>query len=378
MFYKMKSKPIYIFIESHTPEKHVSSICSAFRRLAFLFLLLFTLFVRDESFAQQPAFAFQATLTGDTILIGDHVELNIKASLPGTYDIFFPNYADTLIKGIEVLGPPVIDTLIKRNGDRELTYRLNLTSFEEGDYRIPRILLPFTDGAKVDTALTSPLWLRVNTLPPDTTKAPIYDIKMPYSVPVTFAEIAKWSGLVLLAAAIIALLIYYFKKRKKGEPVFFPAKRTEPPHIIALRQLEMIKDQKLWNTDNPKHYYTVLIDVIRFYIDGRFGVSAMEQTTFETIRDLKNNGIVNSNLLESLDEKMTLADMVKFARFKPDIAENEECLNFGFRFVNETKVEEEEVKQEQEQDEVMQVQEAVQSEGENPVVEPEKQSEHDE
>ena len=134
MFYKMKSKP-YIFLSNRIHRKACKFHLFCIQAFGILFLLLFTLFVRDESFAQQPAFAFQATLTGDTILIGDHVELNIKASLPGTYDIYFPNYADTLSKALRCW-TPVIDTLIKLA--IRLTYRLNLTSFEEGDYRIPR------------------------------------------------------------------------------------------------------------------------------------------------------------------------------------------------------------------------------------------------
>jgi hypothetical protein len=302
--------------------------------LALLFL------VSDAIYAQQPAYSFQTSLSADTILIGDQVEFQLKATLPMEYDVQFPFFADTIIAGIEVLGLPKIDTLVKRSGQKELTYHLLLTSFDEGYYRIPRILLPFSDGEKVDTALTSPIWLMVNTLPPDTTKAVIYDIKMPYSEPITFAELAPWIGLGLLVAAIVMLLVFYLIKRKKGEKIFFPTKRTEPPHIVALRQLEKLKEQKLWNTDNHKHYYTLLTDIIRYYIEGRFCVPAMEQTTYEIISSIRQGELIKTELIEKLQDTLSLADLVKFARFKPEISENETCLDFGFCFVNETKVEE--------------------------------------
>jgi hypothetical protein len=178
----------------------------------------------------------------------------------------------------------------------------------------------------------------VNTLPPDSTLAPIYDIKLPMEEPITFAEVLPWVGGSLLFLGVIALIVLYFIKRKKNEPLFFLRKPVDPPHIVALRELELIKEKKMWNTDNHKHYQTVLSDIIRDYIEGRFKVPAMEQTTDETIRSLKNNDI-SSKLLEGLQETLSLADLVKFARFKPEISENEAGLDFGFRFVNDTKIE---------------------------------------
>jgi hypothetical protein len=311
-----------------------------FKQAFSVIILALLFFASNATYAHQQAYSFQSSLSTDTILIGDHVELRLTAIIPKKYEVQFPFFADTIITGIEVLGLPKIDTLVKRSGQKELTYHLLLTSFDEGYYRIPRILLLFSDGEKVDTALTSPIWLMVNTLPPDTTKAIIYDIKMPYSEPITFAEVAPWIGLGLLIAAIVTLLVLYLIKRKKGEKIFFPTKRTEPPHVVALRQLEKLKEQKLWNTDNHKHYYTLLTDIIRYYIEGRFGVSAMEQTTYEIISSIRKGELIRIELIEKLQDTLSLADLVKFARFKPEVSENEVCLDFGFRFVNETKVEE--------------------------------------
>lgn len=306
--------------------------------LTFFLTLLVLMGSIFNSQAQKPAFSFQSQLSADSILIGDQVELSIQVSLPKGYEVQFPYFADTLITGIEVIGQPVIDTIESQSGDNEYTYRLKLTSFDEGYYRIPRLGLPFTDGQTQDTALTSPIWFMVNTLPPDSTLASIYDIKLPMEEPITFAEVVPWVGGSLLLAGIIALIVLYFIKRKNNEPLFYLRKPVEPPHVVALRELEKIKERKLWSTDNHKHYHTILTDVIRDYIEGRFNVPAMEQTTDETIRSLKNNDI-SPKLLDGLQETLSLADLVKFARFKPEISENEAGLDFGFRFVNDTKIE---------------------------------------
>jgi hypothetical protein len=308
-------------------KNHISSIL-------FLALLAFGF----HSMAQSPTFSFQSKLNKDTILLGDQIEFSITAVVPKEYDVQFPFIVDTLVKGIEVLGLPVIDTLVKRSGEQQFTYKIRITSFDEDTYRIPGIKLPFTDGILVDTAVSSPLWLTVLSLPADSTVVGIFDIKPPISEPLTIAEIAPWAGGSILLVGLISLMVLYLIKRKKNEPLFFPRKPIDPPHVIALRELEKVKSKKLWDTANHKHYHTVLTDIIRFYIEGRFNIPAMEQTTDETIRSLKLSESLDKKLILDLSETLSLADLVKFARFTPNLSENEAGLNFGFRFVNETKV----------------------------------------
>jgi len=153
---------------------------------------------------------FKADLTPDTILLGDRVELSIRATVPKEYDVLFPFFTDSLIQGVEVIGKPHIDTIINKKDDiRELLYRLTITSFDSGSHRIPGFSLPFSNGKTSDTVTTTPLLLTVNTLPPDTTVTSIYDIKPPISQPYTFAENATWVGGGLLAAGLIAFSISY-------------------------------------------------------------------------------------------------------------------------------------------------------------------------
>lgn len=289
------------------------------------------------SAAQSPKFSFVAHLSADSILIGDQLELTIKASIPEEYEVQFPYFTDTLVTGIEVLGLPVIDTLKTQGMGKEYTYRLTLTSFDEGFYRIPSIKLPFSSGQSIDTAQTAAIWLLVNTLPPDSTITTIYDIKAPLGVPLTFAEIAPWIGGGLLAIALIVFLVYYFIRRKNGKPVFFNAKPSEPPHIIALRELGLIKEKKLWDTPNHKHYQSKLTNIIRFYIEGRFGVPAMEQTTQEICNSLFTKDVLEKIQLEELQDVLSLADLVKFAKFTPSVSENLGSLEFAIKLVNSTK-----------------------------------------
>lgn len=180
----------------------------------------------------------------------------------------------------------------------------------------------------------------MNTIAPDSTITDIYDVKEPISEPITFAEVAPWVlGSLLLIAAVL-FIVYYIIRRRQNKPIFFPLKPAEPAHVIALRKLNEIKEQKLWETDDHKQYYTALTDTLRQYMELRFGVNAMEQTTFEIVSALKAVQEIDKELLNELSENLSLSDLVKFARFTPTLPEKEGVLQFGFRFVNSTKEEE--------------------------------------
>lgn len=281
-------------------------------------------------------FAFRSTLSRDTILIGDQVELTLRATAPAGYQLVFPTLTDTLTSSIEVLGTPRIDTLQSAQGAQELLYSLMLTSFDSGYHRVPPMPIIITGAEGVDTARTVQLWLKVNTIPRDEAAEGIKDIKPPLSVPLTLGEIAKWLGLALLVAAIIALVVIYIIKRRRNEPLFSPLKPKVPAHIIALKELERIRAQKLWESDDPKLYYSLVTDTLRTYVEGRFNVPAMEQTSYEILWSLKNGNHLDSKLHGELEGYLTTSDLVKFARFKPPIDEKKQFIDFSFTLVNAT------------------------------------------
>jgi hypothetical protein len=301
-------------------------------------ILIFHLgFLVNSASAQAPQYSFQTILTPDTIRIGDQVEFKIIASVPRGYNVLFPNFADTLAKGVELLNASPVDT--QKFGDErvELIYRMLLTSFDSGLHRIPPFELPFGENQITDTARTPSVWLTVFTLPRDTTIAGIYDIKPPLAEPITLGEVAKWGGLILLVAGLITLIILYFIRKKNNKPIIFFEKQVDPPHVIAIRKLQEVADGKMWITDNHKHYHSVVTEIIREYIEGRFEVPALEQTTLEILQNLKSKNIIAKELYENLYDNLSLSDLVKFAKYIPTINDNEVLLKFAFRFVNETK-----------------------------------------
>ena len=112
-----------------------------------------------------------------------------------------------------------------------------------------------------------------------------------------------------------------------------------PPHEVAMKEIERIKADKNWQKGNLKEYYTELTDVIRIYINNRFGFNAMEKTSAEIIDFLQEEG--NKESVEELKQLFETADLVKFAKFAPLLNENDMNLVTAIDFINQTKCEEE-------------------------------------
>jgi hypothetical protein len=81
-------------------------------------------------------------------------------------------------------------------------------------------------------------------------------------------------------------------------------------------------------------------DTVRIYIQNRFDIQAMEQTSSETIDTFKqNSNLVDGKTLDQLQHILSLADLVKFAKYTPLPDDNNQTLINAYFFVNQTKKE---------------------------------------
>lgn len=121
-----------------------------------------------------------------------------------------------------------------------------------------------------------------------------------------------------------------------------PFKKEEPklpPHEQAIKELDEIKQQKLWQQGRSKEYYTLITDTLRKYIEERFGINAMEMTSGEILELIRKNSEAQS-VYDNLRQILQLADFVKFAKMNPLPDENDLSMMNAYLFVNQTKVEE--------------------------------------
>jgi hypothetical protein len=308
-------------------------------RLNILFILLLVLVAGSVNAQRIKA---NAILDSTNILLGDQVKFFLEIDHPKNVAVEFPQVPDTIQSLIEVLERSKIDTFELDNEEfQKQIQSFTITCFDSGSYRIPPYWFKIDVDGRVDSIPSNGVTLNVYSMEIDTTKGPT-DIKMPYGAPLTLKEVTPYILGVMLIGAIIFLILYSIKRKKSNKPIFArPQKPKEPAHIIALRELERIKFEKIWQKGKTKQYYSEITEALRVYIEDRFEIPAMEQTSDETLETFKfRRDLLSEKNFTNLSQILKLADLVKFAKYKPLPDDDNLSLVNAFFFVNETKKEE--------------------------------------
>ena len=194
-----------------------------------------------------------------------------------------------------------------------------LTQFDSGGYTIPRQKIILANK----TYFTDSIRIAVDTVKIDTTKQGLYDIKPIIGVEKSGSSWWKWLFGALAALALIGFLLWWFIWREK------PLTEEEqiallPPYDRAKLALEQL-DQKSYLVNNEiKAYYSDLTLIIRKYLDEKVYDHALESTTDELINRLTllregNQLDLDQTTVSNIENILKRADLVKFAKSKPDL-----------------------------------------------------------
>ncbi|NOU59194.1 hypothetical protein [Marinifilum caeruleilacunae] len=328
-------------------KKHITFLTKAFA----LTLLFASVLVSQPSIAQNDGgINYGVKLDTNVIVIGDQINLKLSVDQPKGLKIGFPVFSDSIVNGVEIIKQFPQDTTANDDGTIKVDKNYTITSFDGGVYK----LKPFefqVYGSVNQILRTDTLLLGVKTMQIDTTKGN-FDIVMPIQTPISFAELAPWILSSLLVLALIVFLIWYFRFRQKDQPLFAVSKPIEPAHVTALKKLDEIKQQKLWQGGKVKQFHSDITDTIRTYLDERYNMSTQESTTDE-ILDAVSSVEVNNEWHATLREVLERADLAKFAKFQPLPNENERSMKYAYQIVESTILieKEEEKSEESEQEE---------------------------
>ena len=292
------------------------------------------------------ALVVSAAIDSTTLFIGDQTDLHLRATCEAGEQVQMPVLAEQLVDGIEIVDRTIVDTTTLQDGRVQYNQYLTLTSFQDSLFYIEP--LAFVSGD--DTVWSESLMLNVvQPFEMDSTDMAITDIKGIYKAPIWWWGILRW---VLLALAIVGIgvggyyLITYLRNRYGNAPTTdVPTEPLRPAEEVALEKLDAIREQKIWQSGQVKEYHTQLTDVVREYIARRFEVSSTEQTSDETLRAMRGLLSDKKELYEDLRKMLTLADLVKFAKWTTTPDENELSLRSAYAFVKETTPIEEEQKE---------------------------------
>lgn len=303
--------------------------------------LLFSLFLTLSAEAQSERPEVRATLTPDSVLLGDEVLLTIDVRKDQVQVIGFPTF-DTGENGeLELIEELPLDTVERDGRHQHLRKRYRLAAYGEGTLALGRTPLLYLDKNINDTIYSADsLVLYIEPIVIDTTTMTINDVKRPREMPLRWGEISGylWRGavLTLLIVALIALIVWLIHKYRLRLPNPFRPKEVVPPHVVAIKALEALHHQKLWQNNRHKDYYSGVTDILRRYLADRYEFGAMEMTTDEIVASVASIEMPDKSR-RNLIEILRTADLVKFAKAIPDEQYNEQAYLDAYYFVEETK-----------------------------------------
>lgn len=282
--------------------------------------------------AQAPAAKAWADSTSFTI--GDAITVHVELTHPEKAKVV-SLVGDTL-GAFHILSR---DSLEKKTATTSTT-RFIVAVYDSGTAILPplQFVCIVPHDSTPQTIATNPLIFSIRLVEVDTTQA-IKDIKPVISIPLTVAEWSLILGTIVGAALLVRGILVY-RRRKQAEMTdeeYIPPPKAA--HILALEELALLKEKRLWQQGLIKPYYSEVTEIIRRYFEHRFGFQALEQTTDETMDDLRRYAHAHP-ILEQTDRILRRADLVKFAKHQASIPEHEETLALAYEIVDKTKVRE--------------------------------------
>lgn len=289
--------------------------------------------------AQESAPAGQAvettvetTVSAATAAVGDPITVVVTVRHAADAEVRWPDPVDAA--PFELFDAPVARSAAGADGRVESRLELRVAAFELGELAFPSLDLEVVDAGGNATALaTEAMAVAIESVGRDE-GGDIRDIKGPLAIPFAVVILLPWLA-ALLAAAAVATWIYRRYGRRTRPEALVPALPPRPAHEVALEALAALEAAGLLERGEIKTYHIRLSDILRVYVEGRFGVDAMEMTTGEVIEGLDRTD-AGTGVVADVRQLLDRCDLVKFAKLRPAVPRCRELAPLARRVVEVT------------------------------------------
>lgn len=268
----------------------------------------------------QDAPKVSSSVDTTAIKIGEQVQFKILVEADTTARVIFPE--GQTFSPLETVEAFKTDTT--RRMDRMTLQKIYaLTQFDSGTYLLPTQRIEIDGkGYFTDSAMVS-----VTTVEVDTVSKEFYDIKPLIPVERDLGSIPFYVWVILGILILLTGVIWYIFRRK-------PLSSEEeeallPPYDRALLELKRLENSRYLIQEEYKKYYSELTDIVRSYLEEDVHISALESTTDQLIGKLelmKDAGElkIEEDTIRQFKRILDTADLVKFARSRPESSRAEE------------------------------------------------------
>lgn len=304
---------------------------------SFIFLLFFILLTASLLQAQSALITVEASVDKSTITIGDLIKYSLKIDRAKGLRVKDPGKGTNL--GMFEIRDYTIHDSIEVNNRVIQQFDYVISVYDTGKFVIPPFpiaFLPADTSTKYQFITSEPLEIQVRSVVNDE-NAQIQDIRPPLGIPPEYWRMVLMVGSLVLGLAALAAAYWMYRKRKQGRP-FFGKEAVRPAHQIALEELEKLLESDLLQKGQFKMFYSALSDIARRYIERRFFIPAMEETTTELLTSLDSEKMPldHINLVQDI---LNACDLVKFAKYVPDASGVENTVRQVREFIEQTKLE---------------------------------------
>ncbi len=280
----------------------------------------------------------EARIDSVGIFIGQQINVTLTVTAKEASKVVMPSLKPraVLTPGVEVVASKDLEPQDAGSGLLQRTRVYTLTSFDEQLYYLP----PFE--ARVDGKVYKSKSLALKVVGIEVDTANVDQFFGPKDVQDNPFRWSDWSTAFWLSVLMLLLMpagYYLYLLLRDNKPISIRIKVVKRllPHQKAMKEIELIKADRMVQSENQKEYYTKLTDTLRKYIEERYGFNAMEMTSGEIIERLTASQ--DRAAIDELKELFITADLVKFAKYSTLINENDKNLVSAIEFINSTKVE---------------------------------------
>ena len=285
-------------------------------------------FVTCFSFCMQNGFAqsLQTIANRKDILIGQQIELTIKANLPvrSTGVVKWVAWPDS-IPHFDLVQKGKIDTVSFKDNTRNIEQVITFTSFDSGRWQFPSLPVQFAGkaGQAPVTFNTDSFYVNVSYSPPDSTNQ-LRDVKPIIKVSVnSYLWYYIIGGIILLL--LLAIFLYkYFKKDKKETASNITVSKFSPVDE-AMQELDKLLQLDVQDAATIKQFHTRLAAIFKNYLGRKQHKQLTGETTGDILIHLKRYNIQPEDIIK-LATALRCTDAVKFAKYLPLPAESMDCL----------------------------------------------------
>ena len=211
-------------------------------------------------------------------------------------------------------------------------YRLLIQAFTPGDYTFE----PFRYVSDGDTVSSGFISLKVLPVDLDSLEtinpmASVVNIKRRW-----YDYIPDYIIWIILGAALLAVIVTLIVLYRKNGTIIPQRIKPIDPYDEAMTHLKQLRDRKLAENGQEKEFYTTLVDILRKYLERRFGINAMEMSSTQILDTLRANAETRDNQ-PRIKQILEIADFVKFANVRPLPDDNIKTFNNVVTFVEDTK-----------------------------------------